>query len=206
MPFVVPGLSTSSSITSTPTSSSSSSQDSVFDVTRYSENPVTEWSESVSEEPRWNPLRESTETENKNKNEGREEAQSDLWHDLSDWLLEFRENLVDERSSSELRGNPELGHRDTSSYSHELPMELRAKVELGSGKHVVYKHFLKDPNCDICLKTKITRASCRRRAGTVVPRAENFGDLITADHKILSEGSESRDNHRDAVVVQGLAT
>ena len=44
-------------------------------------------------------------------------------------------------------------------------------------KHSVYTHFLKDPNCDICLRTKITRASCRRRTGTVVPRAENFGDL-----------------------------
>ena len=88
----------------------------------------------------------------------------------------------------------------------ELPMGSRAKVEPGSGKLFVYTHFSKDPSCDICWKTKITTASCRRRAGTVVPRAERFRDLITADHKILSEGSESRDNHRDAVVVQDLAT
>ena len=79
-------------------------------------------------------------------------------------------------------------------------------MEPGSGKLFVYTHFSKDPSCDICWKTKITTASCRRRAGTVVPRAERFRDLITADHKILSEGSESRDNHRDAVVVQDLAT
>ena len=39
-----------------------------------------------------------------------------------------------------------------------------------------------------------------------MPRAENFGDLITADHKVLSEGCESRYNYRHAVVVQGLAT
>ena len=77
---------------------------------------------------------------------------------------------------------------------------------MGSGEHSVYTHFPKDPNCDICLKTKITRASCRRRTGTVVPIAENVGDLITPDHKILSEGSESRNNHRYAVVVQDLAT
>ena len=85
-------------------------------------------------------------------------------------------------------------------------MEPRAKVELGSGKHSVYTHFPKDPNCDICLKTKITRASCRRRAGTVVPRAERFGGLITAEHRVLSEESESRNNHRYPVVVQDLAT
>ena len=100
----------------------------------------------------------------------------------------------------------ELGHRDTSSSSHELPMESRAKVEPGSGKHGVFTHFPNDPNCDICLKTKITMASCRRRAGTVVPKAENFGDLTTADLKILSEGSESRNSHRYAVVVEDLAT
>ena len=33
-----------------------------------------------------------------------------------------------------------------------------------------------------------------------------FGDFITAGHKILSDDSESRDNHRYAVVVQDIAT
>ena len=79
------------------------------------------------------------------------------------------------------------------------------KVEPGSGKHSVHTHFPKDPNCDFCLKKKITRASCRRRAGTVVPRAGHFGDMIRADHKILSEESESRNNLRYAEVVQDLA-
>ena len=74
------------------------------------------------------------------------------------------------------------------------------------GKHCVKTHFPKDRNCEICHRTKITRAPCTRRIGRVVPRAENFGDLITADHKVLSEGCESRNNHRYAVVVQDLAT
>ena len=55
-------------------------------------------------------------------------------------------------------------------------------------------------------RTNITRAPCRRRIGGAVPRAENFGDLITADHKVLSDNCESRNNHRYAVVVQDLAT
>ena len=76
-------------------------------------------------------------------------------------------------------------------------------MELGSGKYRVNTHFPKDQNCDICVNTKITRASCRRRAGPVVPRAENFGDLITADHKIFSEGSESRNNHRFGMPFNG---
>ena len=46
VPFVVPCFSTSFSATPTPSSSSSSSQDSVFDVSRYTENPVLEKSGS----------------------------------------------------------------------------------------------------------------------------------------------------------------
>ena len=74
------------------------------------------------------------------------------------------------------------------------------------GKHNVHTHFPKDRNCEICKRTKITRAPCRRRNGEAVPRAANFGDLITADHKVLSDNCESRNNHRYAVVVQDLAT
>ena len=71
----------------------------------------------------------------------------------------------------------------------------------------VYKRtFRRTQNRDICFKTKITRASCRRRTGTVVPGAEYFGDFIPADHRVLSEESESRNNHRYPVVVQDLAT
>ena len=46
----------------------------------------------------------------------------------------------------------------------------------------------------------------KRRNGEGLPRAEKFGDLVTADHKVLSENCESRNNHRYAVVVQDLAT
>ena len=74
------------------------------------------------------------------------------------------------------------------------------------GKHSVYTHIPEDRNCEICQRTKITRAPCRRRNGEAVPRAENFGDLITAGHKVLSDNCESRNNHRYAVVVQDLAT
>ena len=66
--------------------------------------------------------------------------------------------------------------------------------------------FPKDRNCEIYKRTKITRAPCRRRNGEAVLRAEKFGDLITADHKVLGDSCESRNNHRYAVVVQDLAT
>ena len=70
----------------------------------------------------------------------------------------------------------------------------------------MYSHFPKDRDCEICRRTKITRARCRKRGGEALPRAETFGDLITADHKVLSEGCEPRTNHRYAAVVQDMAT
>ena len=98
-------------------------------------------------------------------------------------------------------------HRDShASSSHEVSLEPTTKRREDIGKHSVYTHFPKDRTCEICKRTKITRAPCRRRIGGAVLRAENFGDLITADHKVLSEGCESRNNHRYAVVVQDLAT
>ena len=69
----------------------------------------------------------------------------------------------------------------------------------------IYTHFPKDQTCEVCERTKITRALCRRRTGDAVLRAEIFSDLMTEDHKVLSESCESRNNHRYAVVVQDLA-
>ena len=93
-----------------------------------------------------------------------------------------------------------------ASSSHEVSLEPIFKRREDLGRHSVYTHFPKDRNCEICQRTKITRAPCRRRNGGAVLSAENFGDLITADHKVLSDNCESRNNHRYAVVVQDLAT
>ena len=118
--------------------------------------------------------------------------------EIPEWLQEFREILVDDRV-------PE--RRDSHARSsHEASSEPTYKRREDLGKHSVYTHFPKDRNCEICQRTKITRAPCRRRIGRVVLRAEFFGDLITADHKVLSESCESRNNHRYAIVVQDLAT
>ena len=98
-------------------------------------------------------------------------------------------------------------HGDShASSSHEVSSEPIVKRREDLGKHSVYTHFPKDRNCEICERTKSTRAPCRRRNGGAVPRAENVGDLITADHKVLSDNCESRNNHRYKVVLQDLAT
>ena len=168
-PFVVPGLSASSSSTTpSPSSSSSSSQDSVIDVKRYTENPIPERSGSTSEEQREtrciNQQKPKTQIKMKDSKKYRAiycmTCRTGYMSSEKIWLMKV----------------VLWSHGDTSKSSHGLPMEPRAKVEPGSGKHSLHTHFPKDPNCDICLKTKITRSTCRRCAGTVVPTAENFGD------------------------------
>ena len=137
-------------------------------------------------------------SKNKNKDGDTDPVQGNLLRDLLEWLEDFAENLVDEAVSAS---------RDTpASTSRESDSEPPRKVASKSRKHIFYTHFAEDRNCEICQRTKITRAPCRRRIGGAVPRAENFGDLITADHKVLSEGCESRNHHRYAVMLQDLAT
>ena len=121
-----------------------------------------------------------------------------LESEIPEWLQEFREILVDEEI-------PVHGGFHASS-SHEASLEPTFMRREDLGKHSVNTHFPKDRNCEICKRTKITRAPCRRRNGEAVPRAANFGDLTTADHKVLSDNCESRNNHRHAVVVQDSAT
>ena len=86
-----------------------------------------------------------------------------------------------------------------------MSYEWRAKVEPGSGKHSVYTHFPKDSNCDICLKTNNEGFLQKTHWYNRAQSGKLLGDLITPDHKILSEESELRNNHRYAVVAQDLA-
>ena len=118
--------------------------------------------------------------------------------EIPEWLQEFRENLLDDEIS--LQGDSH------ASSSHEASLEPTTNRREDLGKHNIHTHFPKDRNCEICKRTKIARAPCRRRNGEAVPRAVNFGDLTTADHKVLSDNCESRNNHQYAVVVQDLAT
>ena len=105
--------------------------------------------------------------------------------DLTQWLEEFR---------SAVTRNP----------SQDSDSERPRKV--ATEKHRIYTRFSNDRNCEICKRTKITRAPGRKRIGTAVPRVENFGDLTTTDQKVLNEDGDSRNNHRHGVVVQDLAT
>ena len=219
VPIVVPGLSSSSSASSSTlrtsmkqeshSSSSSSSSPSSPTVGEISVRdredapdsdispvPVSESVDDRSGQPEEIQANQIPKTNKKETTIERGNPCGDS--EIPEWLQEFRENLVDDEI-------PLQGGSHASS-SHEVSSEPTAKRREDLGKHSVYTHFPKDRNCEICQRTKITRAPCRRRNGEAVPRAVNFGDLITADHKVLSDNCESRNNHRCAVVVQDLAT
>ena len=218
VPIVVPGLSSSSSgssstsktpsrqeshsSSSSSTSSSSPTESEIQSQQREDRNesdisPV-QVSNSVDDRSGRPDDTQANKTQKTNKGETTIERCDPLCSEIPEWLQEFREKLVDDEI-------PVHGDSHSSS-SHEASLEPMFKRREDMGKHSVYTHFPKDRNCEICKRTKITRAPCRRRNGGAVPRAENFGDLITADHKVISDNCESRNNHRYAVVVQDLAT
>ena len=118
----------------------------------------------------------------------------DRLRDLPEWLEEFTDNQED----TEL---PVSAH-----ISQDSDSERPAKVASKSRKHSIYTHFPKDRNCEVCLRTQIAKSLCRRHTGKAVPRAEKFGDLMAADHKVLHEEGESLNKHLRAVVVQESAT
>ena len=222
VPIVVPGLtsssSTSSSSSRTPIkqeSHSSSSSSSSSSSPTVSEIQIREREDGIKSDISPVPVSNSVddrsgqpdyETQaNKNPKTNNKETTIERCNplcsddpEIPEWLQEFRENLVDDEI-------PLQGGSHASS-SHEASLEPTIKIREDLGKHGVEIHFPKDRNCEICKRTKIKRAPCRRRNGEAVPRAEKFGDLITTDHKVLSDNCESRNNHRYAVVVQDLAT
>ena len=185
-------------MTSSTVSSDSGTRRAREDLSGIDSRPVPVSCEHVERKERGDPLPKPTKNQKPNKNENHDIERWDLLNsDIPEWAARIHRKLVDDRV-------PERRDSHASSF-HEPSLEPTPSRSVDLGKHSVYTHFPKDRNCEICQRTKITRAPCRRRIGGAVRRAEHFGDLITANHKVLSEGCESRNSHRYAVVVQDLA-
>ena len=107
---------------------------------------------------------------------------------IPEWLEDFTENLEIVETLA------------AAGISHDTDPERPKKSGI---KEAQYFYSLpKDRNCEVCKRTKIIRASCRRRTGETVLRAEKFGDF---DYS-RSQSPQPRNNHRYAVVAQDLAT
>ena len=175
VPLVVSGLSTSSGIHS---SSTSPPQDSLSTSSSTSPSPDQERSDELAPGD-WCRSSSKNTQQNKKKDDSRDA--DDRLRDLSEWLEEFTDYLED----AEVHAPAHI--------SQDSDSERHTKVVSISRKHSISTHFPKDRSCEVCLRTKSTRAPCRRRIGEVLLRAEKFGDLTTADHKVLDEGWEFQD-------------
>ena len=181
VPLVVPGLSANSGGSSFSTTQSQVSLRE--DVHLVCGNRPASISSSGSVSERSDELanrrlgQESLKIQTQNKKRDDTKNSDDPLADIPDWLAGFGGNLVEEL------------HAPAHS-SPKIDLEHPVEVATKSKTHSIYCHFPKDRKCDVCLRTKITSAPCRRRTGEALPRAEKFGDLITADHKFLSEGCE----------------
>ena len=159
-------------------SSSSTSQESIAPTSTSS--PASERSDEFAPGNwSWNPARDS-------------QNSNDRLRNLPEWLEDFTENSENTKMV-------------VPAHTFLMTQIRNAVRKWHQGSTVFYLRFPKHRNCDICLRTKITRTPCRRRTGEAVRRAAKCGDLITADHKVLNEG-ESRNNRQHAVVVQDDAT
>ena len=102
--------------------------------------------------------------------------------EIHEWLQELREILMDDEV---------LENKDSlASSSHEVSLEPTSGKNEDLGKQSVYTHGSKLQGLrleDAMAEPSFVRAPFRRRNGGAVLRAENFGDLITANHKVLSE-------------------
>ena len=148
-----------------PTSSSSSSSSPTATVSSDSEIQAREDPSGIESHPasvsnvdpleRGHPLHQANQTSQTHKNEDHDLQRRDpLYSEIPEWLHEFRENLVDDRV-------PELRDSHASS-SHEPSLEPTPVRSEDLGKHSVYTHFPKDRNCEICQRSKITKAPVQK--------------------------------------------
>ena len=97
-------------------------------------------------------------------------------------------------------------HRDTSRSYHELLLGPRAKSGTEFGYELCLHALSEGPELRYLLEDENSEGLLQKTHRYRRAQSGKFGDLITAAHKFLSGGSESRNNHRYAVVVQDLAT
>ena len=183
---VVPGLSSSSygssSTSKTPSrqeSNSSSSSSTSSSSTTVSEIQIREREDGINSDTSPVPMSTSVDdrsgrpdvdqankTQKPNKKEPKRERSDPLYSEILEWLQEFRENLVDD--DIPVHGD---SHASSSHESSSEPPYEKVRVWVST---VFFSHFPKDRNCEICQRTKITTAPCRRRNGEAVLRADKF--------------------------------
>ena len=176
-PFVAPGLSTSFPSSPSLTSPTSSSQE--------AEHPASARSEGIGDELRGHSEHGSEEIEKKKTIE----TMTTKLYGYSRCLLNCPNgNRTSGKTCLVDDSVPE--HRDASSSCRELPMEPRAKVVPGLGKHSIYTHFPKDRKLWYLLENQKYKELLQKTYGTV-GRVENIAiSLWKGFSKLRDAGRE----------------
>ena len=115
--------------------------------------------------------------------------------ELPEWLQPFTEGLTRGPSSSTDVLSSWRGHT-TSSNSLLARILQQHPLQTTHEESTMYSIiFPKTRICEVCRRTKVTRASCQRNPDDRADRmkiAERFGDMTTAGHRFLMK-SKSRD-------------
>ena len=157
VPLVVPGLSSSSSSSSASTSRPKD-QSNFSAESEISSDPVTTRSakHACGKPVQTNPDKRAWGNRGSAHKED-EMNEEDPTQGIPDWLQPFTEIWKTWRCMCP-----------------QIPLKERShirKVVIQKRKHNIYTHFAKDRNCHICLRTQITRVSCRRRdEGSITSR------------------------------------
>ena len=131
-------------------------------------------------------------------------------------LLEpFCESLIDDDAvlvriiSLAEKGSVGCNRCEVDRYAEDTKASVigtkRANDFKPKGDHNAFTHFPKYRNCEACRMTKTTRATGKHRPlkrTDGIPPSTTLGELTAADHKILDLDGKSRNNHRNALIVQ----
>ena len=118
-------------------------------------------------------------------------ASGDREQGIPDWLHSVTEELVEGESGSS-------GIAGETIPKYPRPHSSETLEQLWRGTPFIHS-FSEGPH--VCKRTKITRAPCRRNPESRedrIPRATTFGDVVTADHKVLNEENESPVQKQDS--------
>jgi len=135
------------------------------------------------------------------------EAADEWWQDWDgmedppDWVVEFTELDAAERAQAREEAIEEVSDAESDGVSEALEAIDRDLVaEASSLKHLI-THHPKNPHCPVCQRAKLTSRPCRRQRLDPADMPVEFGDLVTADHLLVSDldpnhGSKRRCCHQ----------
>ena len=194
VPLVEPGLSSASGSSSSSTSKPQDQSNNSTESESASSNPVKNRRDKPAAGNRMQTVPDKPVAGSRQHDTQDEKDTEDPTQEVPEWLQNFTANLED------LEKHVPAHSSERENSDSEASTKWLTNQNFGN---ILFILISKRPKLRRMLQDQDYKDTMQK---TPFPRADKFGDLITADHKVLNEEGESRNNHRYAVVVQDLAT